>query len=446
MTILRAIYEVQDISLLPERSDHLLGFEIDSPPVGSSEDLYVLHMIGWAVARDSPAAAVEIVHNERVIRTVPVRGPRADVAERLGVPQQTDCVFHALVGLLGLGLEPILSLAVVLQDGTRVSVGSITVRRHALVPDYVPRFPPLIVTTLGRSGSTWLMQMLASHPQVVVFRRFPYESTPAKYWLHALRVLSEPVNFVESQQPDTFDDPWWVGNNPYHDDRVYEQDRLAAWFARAHVESMAASTKKTIDDWYTTLATVQAQPDVSYFAEKHVWPTYLPDLIWELYPRAKEVFLVRDFRDMARSILAFDARRGYAGFGRPEGSSDEEYMRGEMARMVRDLHRSWRARGDRAHLVRYEDLVMEPHETLKSMLDYLGLDSSPETVEQVLAHGLEDVLTLPGFSYEPSEIASHRTLPDLKATIGRWRSEGDESFRALTEVVFGDALREFGYS
>jgi len=333
----------------------------------------------------------------------------------------------------------------VLEDGSRVPVGSITLRRHALVPDYVPSFPPLIVTTLGRSGSTWLMQMLASHAQVVVFRRFPYESTPAKYWLHALRVLTEPVNFVESQQPDTFDDPWWVGNNPYHDDRVYEQDRLAAWYARAHVESMAASTKKTIDDWYTTLATVQAQPDVSYFAEKHVSASYLPDLIWELYPRAKEVFLVRDFRDMARSILAFDARRGYAGFGRPEGVTDEEYIRGEMARMVRELRRSWQARGDRAHLVRYEDLVMEPQQTLTSMLDYLGVDSSPETVEEVLAHGMEDVLTLPGFRYEPSEISSHRTLPDLQATIGRWRSEGDESFRALTQEVFGDALREFGY-
>ena len=441
-----SLYEVQDISLLPERGELLLGFEIDSPTAGSGHDLYVLHMIGWVVGRDSAAVSVEIVHNDRVIRTVPVRGQRADLAADAGFPPETDCVFHALVGLLGLGLEPGLSLVVVLEDGSRAPVGSIALRRQALVAEYVPRIPPLVVTTLGRSGSTWLLQMLASHPQVVVFRRFPYESTPAKYWLHALRVLCEPVNFVESQQPDTFDDPWWVGNNPYHDDRVYEQDRLSDWFARSHVESLASSTKQTIDDWYTTLATVQAQSDVSYFAEKHVWPTYLPDLIWELYPRTKEIFLVRDFRDMAHSILAFDAQRGYAGFGRPDGSSDEEYMRGEMRRMVDDLHRAWVARRDRAHLVRYEDLVLEPRETLTSMLGYLGLDSGPETVDQVLAHGAEQVLTLPGFSYEPSEIASHRTQEDLKATIGRWRSEGSESFRTLAEEVFGEALREFGYA
>jgi hypothetical protein len=441
-----SLYEVQDISLHPERDDHLLGFEVDSPAVGTGDDLYVLHLIGWAVGRDSPAVALDVFHNDRLVRSVPVRGPRADVAERLGVPPETNCVFHALVGLIGLGLEPRLDLVVVLADETRVPVGSVVLQRRALVPEYIPRIRPLVVTTLGRSGSTWLMQMLAAHPAVVVFRRFPYESTPAKYWLHALRVLAEPVNFVQSMQPDTFDDPWWVGNNPYHDDRVYEQDRLAGWFARSHVESMADNSKRTIDDWYTTLATVQAQPDVSFFAEKHVWPTYLPDLIWELYPRTKEIFLVRDFRDMAHSILAFDAKRGYAGFGRPEGSSDAEYMRGGLREMVRDLLRGWRARRDRAHLVRYEDLVLQPRETVTAMLEYVGIDASSERVGDVLDHGSEQVLTLPGFSYEPSEIASHRTAPDLKATIGRWEEESDESFRALSEEVFGEALREFGYS
>jgi hypothetical protein len=439
------MYEVTDISPGAERSEGLLGFGIDSPAPGSAHDRHVLHMVGWTVGRGSPAEFLKVRHNERLIRTVPVRGPRADIADRLGVPPETDCVFHALLGLIGLGPEPTLSLAVALADGTEAPAATITLRRPALVPEYVPRIPPLIVNTLGRSGSTWLMQMLAAHPEVVVFRRFPYESTPARYWLHALRVLTEPVNFVESQQPDTFGDPWWVGNNPYHDDRVYEQDRLEAWFGGAHVESMASHAKQTIDDWYATLAEVQAQPAPAYFAEKHVWPTYLPDLVWELYPRTREVFLVRDFRDMARSILAFDARRGFAGFGRPPGITDEEYMRGGLRDMAADLLRAWRARKDRAHLVRYEDLVRRPEETLAAMLSYVGVDASPATVADLLAHGSKETLDLPGFSYEPSEVAAHRTMSELEATIGRWRTEGGEAFGALSQEVFGEALREFGY-
>ena len=38
--------------------------------------------------------------------------------------------------------------------------------------------------------------------------------------------------------------------------------------------------------------------------------------MWELYPRAREVILVRDFRDMVSSMFAFNAKRGFQGFRR----------------------------------------------------------------------------------------------------------------------------------
>src|SRR3954471_12496858 len=200
-----------------------------------------------------------------------------------------------------------------------------------------------------------------------------------------LRVLSEPANLVESAHPDTFHNNLsWVGNNPYHDDRVYEQVPLETWFGQTYPERLAAFCQRQIDDWYGTLARTQVQPQPVYFAEKHMWPNYIPVLTWELYPRAKEVFLVRDFRDMARSILAFDERRGFAGFGRPEGASTEDYIRGRLRAMAEDLRSGWEARKDRAHLVRYEDLVAKPAETVARMLEYLGVDASQATVDDLM--------------------------------------------------------------
>jgi hypothetical protein len=440
-------FQVLDVTLLPERGERLLGFEVDSPAIGHKGNVYVLHMIGWTVGRDVPVRSLEIVQNERVVRAVPIRGPRADVAAAHGIPPETDCVFHALVNLVGLKLNTTLTLQVELEDSSRVVAGSVTLTREPLRTGYEPTLAPLMVTTLGRSGSTWLMQLLASHPEVVAFRRFPYESAPAKYWVHMLRVLSEPANLVQSAYPDTFhNDLWWLGANPYHDDRVYEQAPLENWFARTQVERLALFSQRTIEDWYLTLAHAQQQPAPVYFAEKHMWPNYIPVLTWELYPRSKEIFLVRDFRDMARSIMAFDERRGFAGFGRPEGATDEQYLRGELRLMVRDLLRSWQTRRERAHLVRYEDLVLRPAETLTAMLEYLGIDASPPTIEHVMRHGSEEVLTLPGSSGEPAEVSAHRTAPDLAATIGRWRHETDGAFGAVSEEVFGEALAEFGYS
>ena len=39
----------------------------------------------------------------------------------------------------------------------------------------------------------------------------------------------------------------------------------------------------------------------------------------QLYPRAREIFLVRDPRDTLASMLAFNARRGFVDFGRDSG-------------------------------------------------------------------------------------------------------------------------------
>jgi Sulfotransferase family len=442
-----AFFEVKDVAFAPEVRERLAGFELDVPKTGTKRNAYVLHLIGWAVGRDVRPAAIEVRWRGQVIRTVPIRGTRADVAAAMGLPEGTDCVFHSLVNLIGLGLDVTLDLRVVLEDGTAFPATSLTVPREPLRTEYEPHLAPLIVSTLGRSGSTFLMQLLASHPQVVAFRRFPYESAPAKYWLHMVRVVAEPANFVESARAETFHrDPWWIGNNPYHDDRVFEQPILEDWFARNHVERLAAFSQRTIDDWYLTLARTQLQDAPVYFAEKHVWPNYLPAFASELYPNSKEVFLVRDFRDMAQSIIAFDAKRGFAGFGRPAGISDEDYLRDGLRQMALDLRDSWLARGKRGHLVRYEDLILDPRRTVTGMLEYLELDASPDTVQELLSVGSEEVLRLPGAAYEVSEIRAHRTIPDPKATIGRWRADADNEFRELSDELFREALDVFGYT
>ena len=105
----------------------------------------------------------------------------------------------------------------------------------------------------------------------------------------------------------------------------------------------------------------------------------------------------------------------------------------------------WRTRGDRGHLVRYEDLVLDPEGTFRRLLDYLELDSSPETLGSVLEHGSEEILRLPGSGQEASEVRAHRTVSDPRASIGRWREGGDDHFAELSQEVFGAALLTFGY-
>jgi sulfotransferase family protein len=422
-------YEVLSVSQT-DLPTELEGSRVAAPRTGGIGDAHVLPISGRITGHGLDPAAVEISYNERVIRRSPV----------------SDGFFNTLVGLVGLKIESELSLQAAMGDDRRLPLATIRLRREPIRTSFQPTIQPLILTSLGRTGTTLLMKAFTSRREILVFRRFPYEYAVAKYWVHMLRVLSGPADLLESGHPDSFiGNQHWVGRNPYHDESVYSQRPLGDWFGREYVERLASFCQESIEGCYRALAQGQDQAEPVYFAEK-VWPSFVPVLTWELYPKAKEVILVRDFRDAACSMLAFDSIRDYSDFGRADGKSTEDYINDEVRAMALDMTRSWTTRRDRAHLVRYEDLVLHPVDTMTRLLEYLELDNSAEVVNGMLDQASEEVAELPGAVTDPYLVEIHRTIPDPRETIGRWRRESDDSRADLFWNVLGDCLEEFGYT
>ena len=156
-----------------------------------------------------------------------------------------------------------------------------------------------------------------------------------------------------------------------------------------------------------------------------------------LYSGQRELFLVRDFRDMFCSIAAYNEQRSHQYFNRNLASSDEDYVRHYLASDVRQLLDGWRSRSDYAHLVRYEDLVLNPHETLDGVLRYLGLESGDQIIWRMLNPELVDE--------EEQYMAEHRTTSMAARSVGRWRDELPIELVAVCDEVFGEAFEEFGY-
>jgi hypothetical protein len=438
------VWEVVEMVEPEDSEQHLRGWLVETPrppEVGEpymQDDLYTMDIKGWVIGRHARATAVELVYHDHVVRTDPVRGPRDDIAPAFpDIDPQLDMHFHCMVGVVGLRPEFELDVVAVLENGVRAPMAHLRVRHEPLRTGYEHQIRPIVVTCLGRSGTTWLMRMLHHHPEIAVYEKHPYEQTFAKYWMHMLRVLSQPMDMINSYEPETFhNEIFKLGYNPFYDIQITHEPASSEWFGREHVERLARFCQSNVDSWYAVVAREQGKTAPAYFAEKHQWPNYIPVLIWELYPDAKEIFLVRDFRDMVHSILAFDRKRGFSGFGRPEGRSDEDYVRMELREMALNLRKSWVTRRDRAHLVRYEDLVHRPQDTARAMLEYLELDASAAQVERLLATGSPD----------SDELRQHRTSQGAAESIGRWRREGDEQFRDLCNEVFGEILADFGYS
>jgi hypothetical protein len=257
----------------------------------------------------------------------------------------------------------------------------------------------------------------------------------SKYWVHLLKVLSEPGNLMESADYDSFNEiQWWVGANPFNTLSVDCDDRrLVEWLAKHYVDNLTAFVQAQIEQWYEAVALAQHKPDAVHFAEKHV-PGHIPLLIWELFPNAREVILVRDFRDMVLSIRAFNQKRGYAGFGLKDGEDEEAYI-GRLGDAATSLLRSWKARADRALLVKYEDLVREPAECVERIFAYLDVDASKKAIRRAVEASYQQTAHLQG----------HRTTADINLSIGRWRREADFAFLRLCDDAFGEALEAFGY-
>jgi hypothetical protein len=414
----------------------LAGGGIDRPRAGERSDAWALDLRGWAVGRAEPAVEVELAHDGEPLARVPldVERPQA-AAPHPEASGRTTVGFHAAVGALPLALDFELEVRAVLAGGRRARVGVVRGRRTRLTTGFEPSLEPLLVTTLGRTGSMVLMRMLEAHPELLVYRPFRYEQQVAGYWLSVLLSLSEPGSYLRQVAPaGNLEDPlWWLGGGP--GPRELRDAPLQSWLGSEGVESLAHVCQERVAAVYGQIASRAGKPEAAFFAEKYSLRT--AQIARELYPGARELFLVRDFRDMVASILAFNRRRGVQGFGRAAAGSDLEWVEG-LAGWSGSLVRAWRARSGGSggsHLVRYEDLMLRPERVLAGVLSYTGVDPAPARVEEMLAAA----------SPAMPELAEHRTAESAPGSIGRWRTDLEPDLAAACERSFGEALREFGY-
>jgi hypothetical protein len=288
-----------------------------------------------------------------------------------------------------------------------------------------------MVTGPGRSGSTIFMQMLAGHPEVVAWPPFEEEARVATYWIEVLRALARPDSFLRQVAPaGNLNGDWWLGRRDPRPRALSDAD-LQAWLGTGAVDDIAAFAQSRIDELYTRLAARAGRGDARVFAEK-LRNDIVSDLAWELYPAAREVVLVRDPRDVLCSILASNVKRGE----RPPPEDTSKWIGEEFRARIAGVADSFRRRRERAYLLHYEDLMTNPPEALRGVLDYAGLDPGERSVAGMLASA--------GQSLE--QMDRHRTTPDPAASIGRWRNELEPRFVHECERVLGDEIAEFGYS
>jgi hypothetical protein len=417
--------EVQQVTPLATGTDSSSAFHLDVPEPGGSYPGYSLPLRGWA------EGSLEAVHLSLVHPTgrSPLgRLPAHDLANARGVS------FEGVLRLLGVPREFEVALGGVV-NGRRMPFARLRGRRELLPPPPTTTLDPLLLLSEGRSGTTWFTQLLGHHPRVLAYEPYRLEPRVGNYWAEIVRTLSDPLSYSQTVQPLQLGvHHWWAGEHRSAPLDFSFDPAIGQWLERDAVEALAAFCRERAERFYLKVASEHSKDDPRYFVERCDLP--IRSLMRELFPGARTVYLVRDFRDVVCSRIALDDKLGAPRWGRRQVPSDAEWVSVGMRDKVSNLLEAWRQDQDVALLVRYEDLILEPEQTLARLLDYLDLESDQETVAKTLEGARSTKLELQ---------TAHRTKQDEAATIGRWKRDLSPELSAACEEAFAEALSEFGY-
>lgn len=412
----------------------LSGGAIDTPRSGQAQDGYALAIQGWALGRHGTPADLEIRCGDQVVGRISANLPRPDVAIHHGNLVHAGYSGYALT-VSALDLPPTFEMSVeAVGTYARRRIGTIRGRRRPL-PAANDDLQPVMLTTLGRTGSSVLMACLRAHPAVLCYGSFPYETRQLSYWSEVFTSLSRPRSAVQPIQSNGLTPYWWLGDPTMPVHALIGTDPAIDWALGDNLRDLAVSCRDRISGFYRWFAEREGRPEARYFAEKLMPVPDVQTRLLELYPRAREVFLVRDPRDMLASIFAFNRKRGDAGFGRAVAASDVEFV-AQIAHAMDTLAEAWCRRGAGAHLVRYESLMLQEAETLEALFGYLGVDNAPETI---------DAVRLGVAATDPSLVGAHRTVANPAATVGRWRTDLAADVIEAANALLAPSLHAFGY-
>jgi hypothetical protein len=265
----------------------------------------------------------------------------------------------------------------------------------------------------GRSGTTLLMQLLATAPEIVFDTRYPAEYRFLSYVARMAAQMTEPFDERRHLGVTPFffgPAPAW-GPVPFGSD-VVDVGRLRVPFLRSMWEAWTGQA-------------LAGRPEARYYAEKIAIPI---EPIVEAGIDLRVIDLVRDPRDILASIRAFTAR-GIDGFERRSDQTEDEYADGFIDRLVRRLS-TMDATPDGVDriVLRYEDLVGD----LRSAADRIG---------RWLGVGLDADAVLG----QREAYRHHMTTASTDASIGRWRRDLHPAEAARIAGALGPAMEPFGY-
>ncbi len=266
----------------------------------------------------------------------------------------------------------------------------------------MPEF--FFVIGMVKSGTTWLQQLLNAHPELSCTNELG-QTLLSDFLGKAIH----DYNAMQSKRTHPKDLP-----GPITAPEALEMLRALVEIRMRHL----------------------ASPGSRKIGDKHPLFARSTDLIFQTFPDAQFIHIVRDPRDVLVSL------RQYAKNFYPDltGTAAAEHAR-NWPSLLRQIRNKARASGVEYKELKYEEMLELPAAVLAGILDFLAADSDPDTVAQCIQHGSFEALS--GGRRQGSEDESSFFR---KGVAGDWRNHLTPQECALIRNASGGLMDELGYT
>ena len=294
---------------------------------------------------------------------------------------------------------------------------------------------PILVDYFTRDGSTLMMRLLVSSPQIAVGGGYPYEHKYFAYllrWSHLIEKQDWPRRLwnagglatlsQEKQMPLMGAPPWKEREllDPAEGDERFSEYAFRMMWEEFSRRATAQTRRRH----------QRRDAEVRYYAEKHLstWQVDLGEL-----PPVRLIAVLRDPRDTYVSITSFAAKRQRAGreraMGQQPGESHDAWLKRHLGRQRDRLEWLRKAidSGD-VPVVRYEDLVLNLDAEARRLEEILGVELNPAAV-----------------AADEKMRAVHVSAATPEASVGRWRRELSPDLVRRFNDELGDELDALGF-
>jgi glycosyltransferase involved in cell wall biosynthesis len=305
-----------------------------------------------------------------------------------------------------------------------------------------------------KSGTSWVMWMLDSHPEIFCSGEGCFFGRDQE--MEDIPVIPDPTPSLRN------------GLLNSEGLSIWRSFMWNYWAKQGDAEADLRNLTRLAVDYYMLQGSARSGKRI--VGDKSPLHTDYVDEIFEIYPEAKVIHVVRDGRDVAVSLmhhfwnLSKDIHQGGIYELWPEELARRDAYRedpeafsqsGEsifVEERLRQMAERWNRRtnkasregtelfGDNFLQLRYEDLLLNPEENMQPAFELLGARSEPDVVNRCVQNNIfEKAAGRPRGSEESASFFR-------KGVAGDWRNRFTQQDRETYEQVAGQTLLQMGYS